>query len=110
MLDGVFWSTPMNASIWAGEPWLPTEFVDGGKVVVSGRSNDISAESVWDFYEREMSIRGWSYNQPPALGLDFYKVTFTKGTHKARLWFYGGAGHESSPVIPGGYRVEIVYK
>ena len=110
LLDGVLWSTPMNAGIWAGEPWLPTEFVDGGKVVVSGRSNDISASSVWDFYEREMSIRGWSYDQSPALGSDFYKVTFTKGTRKALLWFYGGAGHESSQVIPGGYRVEIVYK
>ncbi|MBE0447667.1 MAG: hypothetical protein IBX64_06160, partial [Actinobacteria bacterium] len=69
-------------------------------------------DDVWNFYNAEMSANGWTLaSSPPAAGSNFYSVTFTKGTRKAIIWFYGGEDHKvSSPVLATGYRIEILYK
>lgn len=110
---GLSWTTPIDALIWAGESWMPDEFVNGGKVLISNRSNaaNFTGDNVWQFYQAQMPAKGWTLtSDAPAAGADFFKVTFTNGTHKALIWFYGGENHNASPVLASGYRIEIIYK
>lgn len=110
---GYNWTVPLNASIWAGESWLPDEFVNGGKVLISNRrpGTQVTGDAVWQFYQTEMAAGGWTLTSAsPAAGSDFFTVTFTKGTRKAVIWFYGGETHNATPVLAGGYRIEIIYK
>ncbi len=89
---------------------MPDEFLNGGKVVISRRGTDISGDAVWAFYQAEMAENGWVLSsEAPAAGANLYSVTFTKGIHKAIIWFYGGEAHNAEPAA-GGNRVEILYK
>lgn len=111
LYSGFQWSVPSDAFMWAGESWIPDEFISGGKVVISNRRTDITGGDVWAFYQSEMAGNGWTLtSDAPAAGSEFFSVTFTKGTHKAIIWFYGGESHTASPVQAGGYRIEILYK
>jgi len=108
---GYMWSTPIDARIFNGESWMPAEFLLGGKVLISNRRTDVTGDAVWPFYQTEMAANGWTLiSEPPTAGSDFFNVTFTKGTRKAVIWFYGGEGHTASPVRDAGYRIEILYK
>lgn len=110
----IIWSQPLDASFWAGESWMPDEFLVGGKVVMSSRSTDanMTGDKVWAYYSNKLVANGWTVaSQAPASGSNFFNVTFTKGTnHKAVVWFYGGSAHNAEPVMTAGYRIEIVYK
>lgn len=111
LYSGFKWTTPINAAVFAGENWVPGEFVVGGKVILSNRRTDVSGDNVFAFYSNQLVGNGWALaSDGPAPGANFYSVTFTKGIHKAVIWFYGGEDHNVSPVSPGGYRVEILYK
>lgn len=108
---GMTWTPPRDAFLWAGESWMPEEFVNGGKVVMSDRHTDLSGDTVFDFYNAQMTANGWTLSSDaPAAGTDFFTVTFTKGERKAVIWFYGGESHNASPVAESGYKIEIVYK
>jgi len=111
LYSGFEWTTPIDAAIWNGESWMPEEFLTGGKVIISNRRAEVTCSDVWAFYSSEMGVRGWTLaSGPPAAGADVFNVTFTKDTHKAVIWFYGGAGHTETPVLPAGYRIEVIYK
>jgi transcription elongation factor Elf1 len=111
LYSGFRWSVSLNAGLWAGESWAD-EFSTGGKLLISNRRTDVTGDEVWNFYRTEMSANGWTLaSDAPAAGSNFYSVTFTKGTRKAITWFYGGETHSaSSPPVPSGYRIEILYK
>jgi flagellar hook assembly protein FlgD len=109
--SAVYWSSPIDASIFAGESWMPTEYLVGGKVVISSRSKTITGDAVFNYYQQQMSLNSWNLvSTAPAPGIDFFTVTYEKGTHKAMIWFYGGSAHNASPVLEAGYRIEIIYK
>ncbi|MHB1167326.1 MAG: FlgD immunoglobulin-like domain containing protein [Carboxydocellales bacterium] len=109
--NAVYWSTPIDASIWEGESWMPNEFVSGGKVLISSRSTSITGDSVWDFYRTQMAANNWVLaTTAPVAGSEFFTATFTKETHKVIIWFYGGAAHNASPVLPAGSRIEVIYR
>lgn len=111
LYSGFIWSMPEDARLWAGESWMPDEFLVGGKVVISNRRTNVTGDAVWNFYSTEMTANGWTMaSAAPAAGSNFYSVTFTKGTRKAMIWFYGGEAHTASPAPATGYRAEILYK
>jgi len=108
---GYMWSTPIDARIFNGESWVPAEFLLGGKILISNRRTDVTGDAVWTLYQTEMAANGWTLvSDPPAAGTNFFNETFTKGTRKVLIWFYGGEGHTASPVLAAGYRIEILYK
>lgn len=110
LYSGVEWSEPINVGIFAGESWVPEGDSSGLKLLMTRRSREISGSEVWNFYKNEMSIKGWTLDSPaPAADSDFYNVTFSKYTRKAKISFYGGENHDNSPKVESGYRIEILY-
>lgn len=110
LYSGYRWSTPADAKIFKGESWLPDEFLAGGRVVTSNRRIDVTGDDVWAFYRDEMGADGWTLPAAPVPGANFFNLTFTKGTRKATVWFYGGSERNASPVLTSGYKIEILYK
>ncbi|KNZ70537.1 putative multiheme cytochrome c [Thermincola ferriacetica] len=106
------WTQPQDASLWAGESWMPDEFLVGGKVVISNRRPDHIGDTVWNFYKTELAAQGWTLaSEAPMPGANFFNVTFRKDKHKVMIWFYGGATHNASDqALPAGYRIEVIYK
>ncbi|MHB9093375.1 MAG: FlgD immunoglobulin-like domain containing protein [Eubacteriales bacterium] len=116
LYPGFIWSVPQEASIWAGESWMPDEYLLGGRVVISNRrpaTNGIVDSvygPVYDYYLLNMAATGWTGISPAPTSPDYFNVSFIKGTHKATVWFYGGSNHNASPVLDAGYRIEVIYK
>jgi hypothetical protein len=109
--NGYIWSPPQDAFIWAGESWMPDEFLIGGKLVMSSRRTGVLAQDVYNYYFNALTNKGWvGPSTAPGFADNFFDVIFTKDIHKAKIMFYGGAYHEAAPVVPGGYRIEILYK
>lgn len=109
--NGYIWSPPQDAFIWAGESWMPDEFLVGGKLVMSSRRTGVVAQEVYNYYFGALTAKGWvGTSTAPGFADNFFDVSFTKDRHKAKIIFYGGAYHDASPVVPGGYRIEILYK
>lgn len=81
----------------------------GAKMLISNRMN-VAGSSVWGFYEQEMASGGWTLvSVDPSTPQDYFVASFTKGTRKVYIWFYGGENHAASPVLSKGYRLEILY-
>ncbi|MFZ5640558.1 MAG: FlgD immunoglobulin-like domain containing protein [Bacillota bacterium] len=111
LYPGYIWTQPQDASLWAGESWMPDVFLVGGKVLISNRRTDVVGDAVYGFYTTEMAVNQWTPASPgPAPGSNYFKMTYTKGIHKAIVWFYGGADHNAEPVLSAGYRLDIIYK
>lgn len=111
LFDALKWTIPSDIKLWSGEPWVPAEYMTGGKVIMSSRSSDITAAEVWSYYQDQMASQGWTLvSTAPIDGQDAFTVTFTKDSQKMRLWFYGGANIGQSQPIFGGYKITIVYK
>lgn len=109
--DGYIWSPPQDAFIWAGESWMPDEYIVGGKLVMSSRRTGIVAQDVYNYYFDALTSKGWvGTSAAPSFADNFFDVNFTKDLHKAKIMFYGGAYHNAAPVVAGGYRIEILYK
>lgn len=108
---GYQYSSPIDTDIYAGETWMPDEFVNPeGRVVISNRRTDVTGNAVYTFYTTQMAANGWTV-QPHTLDVsDFFNLTFTKANRKVMIWFYGGANHTASPVLSAGYRLEVIYK
>lgn len=110
LFSGLAWSQQLDARIFSGESWMSSEFLDGGKVIISNRA-DISCPTVWAFYQQEMAARGWVLaNVEPFVPVDSFTATFTKGTGKAIIWFYAGENRATTPPLLKGSRLEILYK
>lgn len=110
LYSGVMWSHQFDARIFAGESWMTDEFINGGKLVISNRAN-ISAQTVWAFYQQEMDARGWVLaSVEPSVPEASFTASFTKGAGKAIIWFYAGENRAATPPLEKGSRLEILYK
>ena len=108
---GVKWSLPFDAKIYAGEAWMPVEYLTGGKLLVSNRSTAITGKDIRDHYNTELTSSGWTLASTlPADESNYFDMTFTSGQRKVRISFYGGEDHNASPLVSSGYRLEILYK
>lgn len=103
------WTPPIDSRIF-NEPWMPSEFATGAKLLISKRQLNISGEEVWQFYNEQMTSLGWTLNSSPPAQSNFFDITFTKLSRKVRVSFYGGENHTASPLVSTGYRIEILYK
>ena len=111
LYPGFSWEGPVEASVWSGEPWLPSDLADG-KLLISSRRTDVAGDDVWAFYSANMVSGGWTLiSEAPQPSSIFYSATFAKGTRRAMIWFYGAEAHDpSAPPLSSGYRIEIAYK
>lgn len=108
---GLKWSAPYDAKLYAGETWMPSDFLAGGRLQISQRSNTITGKAVRDYYNSELTSRGWILASVlPDDQSDYYDMTFTLGQRKVRIGFYGGENHTGAPVASTGYKVEILFK
>jgi len=109
LMDGLVWSPPQEASIWAGESWLPEEF-SNGQVVISGRTKSITGDGVFNYYKSALLSEGWIQTQTETtVGSDLFRVEFVKGERKLLILFYAGENHTAAPAVNSGYRVELIY-
>lgn len=110
------WTAPELAAIWAGESWLPDDF-SGAQIVISKRCTAITGDNVWSYYNQQLISKGWQLiSTPPATGNNYFQATFSRNDNittterKVLILFYGGENHSAGPVLPAGYRVEIIFK
>lgn len=108
---GFQWSTPMEASVFTGEPTTPAGY-ENGQVVLSNRRTDVAVSEAWDFYRQGLTSGGWILKSgAPASGAAGFAAEFVYGARAATVKYYNteksdGAGQPQS----GGYRLEIWYK
>ncbi|PKM82049.1 MAG: hypothetical protein CVU89_06840 [Firmicutes bacterium HGW-Firmicutes-14] len=115
---GYDWSPPQDASIWAGESWMPDEFLLGGKLIISNRRQsangivDPAYGAVYDYYHTNMLSNGWTEVSYTTGTDQYFTATYTKpDNHKAIVWFYGGIDHNPDSLpLSTGYRIEVLYK
>lgn len=111
LYTGYRWTTPMEASIFAGEPDVPAGY-ESGLVVISDRRADVTADRVWDFYNGQLTAGGWALNSgAPAAGTKAFVAEFVYGERAVTVKSYNtensdGSGQPNS----AGYRIEIWYK
>jgi hypothetical protein len=111
LYDELIWSVPFEAGIYTGETWMPLEYLAGGRLLVSKRVTDITGKAIRDYYKTTLESNGWTLASAlPGDESNFYDLTFTLNGRKVRVSFYGGENHTASPLVPAGYRVEILYK
>lgn len=109
---GFQWTSPSKAGIWNGEPWMPAEYVADGKLVLSSRRKDVTGDQIWNFYQNELTVKGWTVaSGTPASGSNNYSVKFTKNNRQLELLFFDGAvPGGTNQAESGGYRIQIIYK
>ena len=111
LYSGVKWSVPFDARIFTGEAWMPQEFLAGGRMLVSERSNGITGKEIRDYYKTALEAKGWMLATVlPGDDANFFDMTFTLNERQVRISFYGGENHTASSVVSSGYKVEILYK
>lgn len=109
LYSGLTWSEAIDARIYGGESWLPSDYLPGGKLYISRRSNTLSGKTIRDFYNQTLVANGWTLTSPlPDDQSNFFDISFTKNNQKARISFYGGEDHTATPLVTEGYRVEIL--
>jgi hypothetical protein len=111
LYTGYRWTTPMETSIFAGEPGVPVGY-EAGLVVISNRRADVTGDLIWDFYNRRLTDGGWSLRSGvPAAGTTAFVAEFVYGERAVTVKGYNtensnGTGQQNS----AGYRIEIWYR
>lgn len=108
--NGFSWSTPIEASLYAGEPTTPVGYGEG-QVVISSRRKDITIEAVWNFYKDQLTAGGWSLKSGQYIaGNQFFSVEYEKlGRSITVLCFNTEARDGTGPVESSGFRIELWY-
>ncbi len=107
---GFAWSVPLNAAIWAGEPWFTADYASAGaKIIISNRLQSVSGTEVNTWYDQNMADNGWAKTSGSVQGADNFTATYSKGNRMATVNFYGGENHDPSSRFIG-YRLEVLYK
>lgn len=110
LYPGYEWSTPQPADVWANETWMPVGY-EGAKLLISNRRTDVTGAAIWAYYKENMATNGWTAPATdPSTSTNFFSAEFTKGKNKVTIFFYGGENHTATPVVPTGYRLEILYR
>ncbi|MCW3491317.1 Ig-like domain repeat protein [Dethiobacter alkaliphilus] len=105
--DGVSWSKPDPAVVWAGEGWLPDELNNDMALVLYSTATQLNSSTVNQFYKVEMAERGWTLLEEESGENGAFSLMFKKGRRHCLIWLYQGM----SPLSGGGqgYRILTVY-
>lgn len=100
------WSSPMEASVFLGEKTVPPNF-ETGQVIVSNRRNDVTVDTIANFYKTELQAKGWTlstsnYN-PNCIAY------FVKGTRELYVVGYSTENPDGTGSNIG-LRIELWYK
>lgn len=110
LYPGYKWSVPQDATLWAGESWLPPAFnTVGAKMVISNRRGDLSGPQLFDWYTRNLASDGWEKISGANQGSQNFTLEYHKGSRLLTVIVYAGATHDSASAFVG-YRVELLYK
>ncbi|PKM82860.1 MAG: hypothetical protein CVU89_01625 [Firmicutes bacterium HGW-Firmicutes-14] len=110
LYQGFCWSSVMNAHMWAGEPWMPAEFADTGRVLVSDLRSDISRQDIETYYHNEMTAQGWLPVELTQENTDCLQLGYVKDTREVCIFRYSGPVPNTA--VPGSNkcRLLILYK
>ncbi len=105
------WTTPMEASLFAGESGVPVGY-ELGQVTVSNRRADINAGQVWTFYSEKLTANGWTMKSPaPAPGTSFVAQFVYGQTRAVTVKCFNTANSDGTgEAVGAGYRIELWYK
>ncbi|MDA8442792.1 MAG: Ig-like domain-containing protein [Peptococcaceae bacterium] len=110
--QGLTFSQPIAANIFAGDPGLPLDYVTSyksGSVVLSSRSN-VNPSNVWDFYNTELAKDGWKLNSPaPGASPTYFAVEFKRDNRLLTVRCYKTVFGDNTGDQTSGYRVDIWY-
>jgi flagellar hook assembly protein FlgD len=110
LYPGYLWTAPQDANLWAGETKVPTEFLIGGKVIISNRVAGVNGAQITDYYINEMFNQGWTETAITSYSGPAVCLQYAKDSRKAIIWAYGGSYLDDPIELPGGWRIEIVYQ
>ncbi len=106
---GFGWSLPMEAAIFTGESSIPGGY-ENGQVVISNRRSDVTAESLWAFYNDGMTAQGWTLKAgAPAAGAVEFTAEFEKEGRFTTVNCFNTENRDGTGP-DAGYRVEVWYK
>ena len=72
------WTTPLEASIFAGEESTPVGY-DAGQVIISNSREDVTVTQAWEFYNTNLGLEGWTLiTGTPATGATSFSAEFEK--------------------------------
>jgi len=108
LYPGLAWSSPIELSIWHGEPWVEGNS-SGYRVIFSNRSS-LSGDEVWSYYRDSLTARGWSAPAEPTAIDSGFKAAFVKGSEKLAVWFYSAENPSGSRNVYPGSRIALVFK
>lgn len=106
---GYRWSSPMEASIFAGETFAP-EGYGSGQVVISDRRLDVETTQVISFYTTQLGVNTWTLESThQAAG--WFTLKFAKGKRGVVINGYNTSNNDGTGQVSNkGLRIEIWYK
>ena len=104
------WTTPIEASIFAGEAVSPAGY-EAGQVVISNRRQDVTADDLWTYYNQQLTANGWQLKSgAPQPSATVITAEFEKQERYTTIKLYNTALSDGAGSEAYGYRVEIWYK
>ncbi|MBU7005376.1 hypothetical protein [Phosphitispora fastidiosa] len=108
--DNFLWSTPMEASIFAGESATPVGY-GSGQVVISSRRADITPDTVWNYYYNQLKADGWILKSGmPSDTAVYFSEEFEKEGRFITIRCFNTVLADGTGPGNLGYRTEIWYK
>jgi hypothetical protein len=108
LYPGLKWTSPVQLSLWKGEPWLSFD-PTGYMIIISNRSR-LLKDVVWNFYIDSMESNGWiRESASPNIGNNGFSLSFDKNGRKVTIWFYGSEDHSGIGTVTTGSRIEISF-
>ena len=100
----------MEASIFTGDTITPGGYEEG-QVVFSSRRNDVTLEGLWNYYNEQLTTKGWILKSgAPQSGDTSVSADFEKQTRYVTVKCYNTLVSDGAGSNSYGYRVEIWYK
>ncbi|MDA8233752.1 MAG: hypothetical protein M0Z31_02905 [Clostridia bacterium] len=110
LYSGFQWIPPQEASIFIGDSTTPAGY-EAGQMILSNRRKDISIDQIWNFYNQQLSAKGWKIKTGvPAPGSPFFTAEFEKNNRRLTLKGYNTVKSDGTgETLNSGYRIEIWY-
>ena len=100
----------MDASLFNGESTTPQGY-ETGQVVISSRSSDITVDTVWNYYYKQLTAGGWILiSSIPSDTSGYFAEVFEKEGRFVNIRCFNTVSADGTGPVSIGYRTEIWYK
>gem|GEM_PF-4692471 len=104
---GYDWSVPQDTLIWSNEDWMPAEFREQGRIMVSSRKN-LQVSDLRAFYEEQLNLQSWTIGGIDQVGENL-RIEAAKGIRQLVILAYRTEEYNSGAIVGTGYRIKLIY-